>query len=1139
MQELPIRNSLAMAGAIARNLINAYESITILSRSPKTARVMKLTILLIIAGLLQVQAKEGYSQQLTMDVKDESLIRVFSIIKKQTGYVYFGASELLAKARPVTIKVKNEPLENVLRLCFRDQPFLDYVIDGKTISVFEKKKEVGGISAVSQLPSGAAIDVRGRVSNEENDPVAGVSVLVKGTKTGTSTNGDGEFTLNKVPSDAVLVLSAVNIQSVEAAINGQRNLNLKVKGKTGKLDEVQVIAYGKTSQRFNLGNVTTVKGEDIEKQPVQNPLLALQGRVPGLEVTQLTGVNGGGVRVRVQGRNSINAGLDPLIVVDGVPFPSQLAGYTIMEGTIVQGGSPLNYINPSDIESISILKDADATAIYGSRAANGAILITTKKGKAGKTELNINLQQGWGKVTRKVDMLNTRQYLDMRYEAFRNDGIDWTASSVRANDLKLWDTTRYTDWQKTLLGGTAQYTNISANVSGGTPTVQYLVGATYNRQTTVFPGNFDDRRGAVHLSIKGNSTNQKFRIGVSAQYMYDKNRLPGIDLTNFAINAPPNAPSLYNADGTLNWALNVSGSSTWDNPLAYTQNYHFYNATQNLVSNLQLEYILLPGLTIRNSVGYTNLQSDINTTTFLEYYRPERRATSQRTAERGLRTMNSWIVEPQLQYNGRLGNGKIESLLGATALQNTVDFLGLMGTGYSNNFVMGSFAAAKRIEILASGSSMYRYNALFGRLNYSWEDKYLLNLTARLDGSSRFGDNNKTHTFWSVAGGWIFSQEKWMQRKLPWLSFGKLRASYGTTGNDQIPDYMYLALYAYSTSTINYQNTQGLQIYDLSNPNLQWEETRKQQWGLDLGFLNDRITLNASYNCNRSSNQLTSYVLPIMTGFTSIISNFPATIQNTSWEFTLNGAVLKRKGFQWTSSINFTFPRNKLVRFPNIENTPYGNPLTGVLVGQPLGTIKGFRYAGVDPNTGDYLLYDIHGNATSTPNEEDRTVFRYDRQEFYGGWQNSFSYKGLQLDFLFQFVYQKAQREFYYLASNIPGTSARSTGNQPVTVLNRWQKPGNNALIARFTTRFDFLIWPLATDAGYNYDASYIRLKNVSLSWQLPASWLSGTGLQNTRLYLQAQNLATITKYAGLDPESRGESLPPLQLWTAGVQIKL
>lgn len=1140
MQDFACRKTLAMAGAVARSLLNAYGSITILARQPKTMRVMKLTIVFIIAGLLQVQAKEGYSQQLTMDVKDESLIRVFSIIKKQTGYVYFGASELLAKARPVTIKVRNEPLENVLRLCFREQPLLDYVIDGKTISVFEKKKDPATTFSVSQLSYGAIIDVRGRVSNEENDPVAGVSVLVKGTKTGTSTDGDGMFTLNKVPSDAVLVLTAVNIQSVEAAVSGQRNLNLKVKGKTGKLDEVQVIAYGKTSQRFNVGNVATVKAEDIEKQPVTNPLLALQGRVPGLEVTQLTGMNGGGVTVRIQGRNSIQSGLEPLVVIDGVPFPTELTTSS-MENLHLKGGSPLNYINPLDIESIDVLKDADATAIYGSRAANGAILITTKKGKIGRTKLGINVQQGWGQVTSKVDMMNTRQYLDMRYEAYQNDGIDWTRRSVTANDLKLWDTARYTDWQKTLIGGTAQYNTMSANISGGTAAIQYLIGATYNRQTTVYPGNFDNKRGAINFNISSTSANQKFRARLSGNYMYDQNRLPGVDLTAQAVLLHPNAPALHKADGTLNWAPNAAGSSTWNNPLTYTQNNDFTNTTKNLVSSANLSYNILPGLEIRSSFGYTQTQSDLLTSIRLEYYRPERRPTSQREARYSNRNMSSWIMEPQLQYTGRIGKVKIDGLLGTTVQQRSTNVLTLKGTGYSSDLLLKTFRAAQSISIQISDRTMYRYNALFGRLNINWADKYLVNFTARRDGSSRFGDKNKFHTFASVGAGWIFSQEKWLQRSLPFLSFGKLRASYGTTGNDQINDYSYLSLYYTPFAGIRYQNASNLEASGLSNPYLQWEQTQKWQGGIDLGFINDRILLNATYALNRSSNQLTPYTLPLITGFNNITQNFPATIQNTSWEFTLNTINVKEKDFNWSSSANLTIPRNKLVRFPNIEQTPYGSSYNDVIVGQPLGIVRVFQYAGVDPATGDYLVLDQDGKPTSNPDfGAARTHLISPLSKWYGGIQNSFTFKGFQVDILFQLVRTRGPKDmFYYNGEHAPGNFAVTGSNQPSTVMSRWQKPGDNANFARFTTGTDIMLWPQVSDVWYSHDASYIRLKNLSLSWQLPSNWTQKAHLQKARLYFQGQNLLTITKYTGLDPEVGGLGLPPLRLWTVGLQLEL
>lgn len=1101
----------------------------------QTVRVMKITGILLLATCLHVCGK-GHSQTVTLSEKDAPLEKIFRAIEQQTDFVFFADFALLQKAKAVTINVKGMPLQEALDICFKEQP-LSYSIVGKNIVVDlrggEMKEKAGAIQGL------ALIDVRGRVTNEENDPVAGVSVLVKGTKMGTSTNGDGEFVLNNVPDDAILVLTAVNIQTVEEAINGRRNLELKVKGKTGKLDEVQVIAYGKTSQRFNVGNVTTVKAEDIEKQPVQNPLLALQGRVPGLVVTQTTGIPGGGVTVRIQGQNSIRSGNDPLYVIDGVPYPSQLLA---PDGPLVNG-SPLNYINPSDIESIDVLKDADATAIYGSRAANGAILITTKKGKVGRTKVDLNFQQGWGKVTRKVDMLNTRQYLDMRYEAYRNDGIDWRDPAVSADDLKVWDTTRYTDGQKELIGGTAKYTNVNVAVSGGTAAIQFIVGGTYNRQTTVFPGDFDDKRGALHFTLNGSSNNQKFHFQLSGNYIFDDNHLPNTDLTRVAINLEPVAPPFYNPDGTLNWALNASGASTWENPLVYTLYQDYSNITKNLVSNALVSYDILPGLAVKSSFGYTNLQTNTYLPVPLESFRPEDRRFIQRQALYHYRTMNSWIIEPQITYNEIFWMGKFEALIGTSIQQNNNDALDLRGTGYTSNVVLSDIRSAAVVQVSSTNVSEYRYNALFGRLGYTWANKYIINLNARRDGSSRFGGNNKFHNFGSIGLGWLFSQEKLIKEAVPFLSFGKLRASYGTTGNDQIPDYSYLSLYGSIFNVgIPYQSNNGLSAFRIPNPNLQWEQTRKWQIGIDLGFLNDRILINATYARNRSSNQLLQLSLPAVTGFEGITENFPALIQNTSCEFSVNTINIKGRVINWSSNFNLTIPRNKVVSFPNFEESSYAAGFGGVIVGQPLGIQKGYRYLGVDPATGRYLIADKNGAPTTSPIfPDDYLTLINTLPKYYGGFQNNVTYKSFQLDFLFQFVKQIGAKALFYNNSNLPGEFYSTSSNQPVTVLNRWQKPGDNTSIGRYNT--DYTVNPYlvsGSDAGYSYAASYIRLKNVSFSWQFPAQWLQKANLQNGRIYFQGQNLVTITNYTGLDPENQTtNALPPLQLWTVGIQLGL
>lgn len=1094
--------------------------------------VMKLTAVLMIAAILQVSASATLAQKLTLKKNGITLSQVFKEIRQQTGYNVLWDPGLLKASEKINADFKDTPLGQVMDACLSGKQ-LTYAIDEQTIIV--KAKEVS-------LPSTlAAISITGKVLDDKNNPLPGVTVTVEETGRATITNQDGDYSI-AADNNQTLVFTFVGFKRKEMPIKGQATINITMEQDLGKLDEVQVIAYGTTSRRLSIGNISSVKAADIEKQPVQNPLLTLQGRVPGLEITQLSGMNGAGVTVRIQGRNSIQSGLDPLVVIDGVPFQTQLTNTGFEQ--IVQGGSPLNYVNPNDIESIDVLKDADATAIYGSRAANGAILITTKKGKAGPAKISFNVQQGWGKVTRKLNLLNTHQYLDMRYEALKNDGININTVSPtngRYSDLKLWDTTRYTDWQKKLIGGTAQYSNVNLGISGGTTLLQYMVSGTYNRKTTVFPGDFDDKDGGLHFSLNGASANQKLHFSFSGSYTYDQNHLPSVDLTN-QIFLAPDAPPLYNADGTLNWATNAAGSSSWTNPLANLSS-EFNNTTKNLVSNASLGYNLLPGLDIRSNFGYTDLRSDLYLPQPLEASKPENRRFLQRNSNFANRNMSSWIIEPQLQYAGRVGKGKIDALLGATISQNTSDVLAFSASGFSSDLLMRSPVAATSITVFNSALTMSKYNALFSRLGYNWDDKYLVNFTARRDGSSKFGDDNKLHNFGSAGAAWIFSQEAFIKQNIPFLSFGKLRASYGTTGNDQINDYSYLSLYYSTNAAIPYQNSTGLSANNIPNPHLQWEETRKLQGGIDLGFINDRIIINATYARNRSSNQLISYALPDVTGFPAITENLPATIQNTSWEFVLSTINVKGKDFNWSSSINLTIPRNKLLSFPGIENTSYADGTQGVIVGQPLGVMKVFRYAGVDPATGNYLVLDKNGKPTDNPDDPgDRTALITPMTKYYGGFQNSIGYKGFQLDFLFQFVRQIAARDLYYSnGSGNPGYFNQRYANQPVTVLNHWQKPGDNVPVGRYTvTNFGVPIWPPFSDAGYNYDASFIRLKNLSLSWQLPSAWQQKAHLQNARIYFSGQNLATFTKYTGLDPETRSSStLPPLQLWTIGFKTDL
>jgi TonB-dependent starch-binding outer membrane protein SusC len=1103
----------------------------------QTLLAMKLTVILFLIAF-HVSA-DGYNQVVTLHNKNAPLTEIFKEIRQQTGYDFFYELTWLEKAKPVNINVSNIPLTDALNLCLKDQP-LTYTITGTTIVLKPKPVQL------TAFVTATGLDVRGLVIDENSVPLPGVNVTVKGTDMGTSTNNRGEFQLKNVPANTVLLVTSVGYSRQEIAVNNKTDLRIQLKVAIGNLDEVQFVAYGTVTKRLATGNIASVKASDIEKQPVQNPLLALQGRVPGLFVLQTSGMSGTSLKINIQGQNSIANGSNPLYVIDGVPIDAQLPN-TGLDGALSSAGAnyngfgnPLNYINPTDIESIEVLKDADATAIYGSRAANGAILITTKRGKADKAgvmKLDLNMQAGLGKTARHLDMLNTRQYLDMRYQAFANDGIDWTSPSVSANDLKVWDTTRYTNWQNELLGGTAKYTNLNASVSGGTNTSRYLVSGTYHKETTVFPfpSTFADTKGSLHFNLDANSTDNKFKLLFSGNFMADNNQLPQIDLTQVGLLLEPDAPALLNPDGSINWAPDASGNTTFGSDNVMIRQYQKYiNKTYNLVSSLSVGYTIFPGLDLKSSFGFNYMQTNDFAPSPLIAVAPELRATTQRGAGFGDRNIKGWIIEPQATYARTISKGKLEILLGSTFQDKKATSGYIYGTGQISDELLENVHAAANVSAPASTNSRYKYNAFFGRAIYNWSDKYLISVNARRDGSTRFGANNRFHNFGSVGGAWIFSNEKLVKDKINFISFGKVRGSYGTTGNDQIGDYQFLSLYnLFSNAPVPYQGIPGLVPAGLPNPDLQWEETRKLQLGIDLGFWQDRIVVNATWVRNRSSNQLLQYTLPYIAGFTSYTVNFPALIQNRNWEFAVSGKIVQKRNFAWTSNANVTIPQNKLVSFPGVATSSYAAFL---VVGQPVDVFSYYHFLGVAPGSGDYLYADKNGHPTPAPDPaNDKNVLISKFPKLYGGFQNTLTYKDIQLDFLFQFVKQTGYNDVaFWNGSRYPGMFASGYSNQPVTVLDHWQKPGDNASVARFrTTEVPTII---SSDRRYE-DVSYIRLKNLAFSWGTPHKWINKAHFRSVRIFLHGQNLLTITRYKGLDPETQSmTSLPPLRVWTFGLQ---
>lgn len=1131
MQDFATGKAAARGGAMPK--LNC--SGLLLKNYRHAVRIMKITAFILLAFCLQVAAKTKAQGNITLKEKGASIIKVMTEVQRQTGYDFLVTSETINRAKPIDIEVKDAPLSQVLEIVFKNQP-LTYTIKDKLITI--RLKAENKVSSSQNISStGDPVTVSGKVTDENGQPLVGANVKVKGSNAGVTTDNEGRFTLNNVDPNATLEISFVGHETQTLSVKGKTVFTVALGQKVGTLDETVVIGYGTTTKRFNTGNVSSVKASDIEKQPINNPLLALQGRIPGMEITQSTGLPGSGIVVQIRGQNSISQGNYPLYIVDGVPYVSYnlpnlgeiLGSSGGVPGIGSVSGNPLSYLNPGDIESIEVLKDADATSIYGSRGANGVVLITTKKGKVGKTKLNVNAQTGWGKVTRKLKLLNTRQYLEMRREALRNDGI--TPSISNSPDLLVWDTTSFTDWQRVLIGGTMRFNNIQGSISGGSENNQFLLGGSYHKETTVFPGNFGDRKASINFNFNNSSLNKKFKVLLSGNYTVDNNNLSGFDPTSLTTTLAPNAPALYNSDGSLNWALNPSGSSTWTNPITYLLR-KFKSHTNNLVSNATLNYQISKNIEIKSSLGYNNIQTNESHTVPLTYYNPAFWATAQRNATYANNSIRSWIIEPQVSYDKQIWKGRLNLLLGTTFLETTSNGEILSGRGFNSDLVLEDKKSAATVTVSSSINSKYKYNAFFGRINYNIKDKYLINLTARRDGSSRFGPENRFHNFGAIGIGWIFSEENIILRDLPFISYGKVRCSYGTTGNDQIGEYSFYDLYYSTNSTFPYQGTNGLLINNLFNPELAWEETRKLEAGFELGLFKDKILLTSSFYLNRSSNQLTSYTLPFTTGFTSVNKNLEASLQNSGWEFTLSTVNVNTKSIRWTSSVNLTINRNKLISVDSAIGDFYTRS-----VGRSLNGNFVYRFSGVDAATGIYQVADVHGNPTLTPdNLNDATVFVDLNPKFYGGFQNTVIFKGIQFDFVAQFVKQIGNNYFF---GNNPGLARF---NQPITVLDRWQKPNDNVTIQKYSSNSSInqqFNNAKSSDAAFT-DASFIRLKNISISWQLPEKWRNKIRLQNCRVYIQGQNLLTITDYEGMDPETRSvNSLPPLRILTTGLQITL
>ncbi|MCC8411263.1 SusC/RagA family TonB-linked outer membrane protein [Mucilaginibacter sp. UR6-1] len=1098
---------------------------------------MKLTRLFqicFICLLLSQQAALGQTipaKTITVSFNNIGLEEALKLVETRTGLRVVYNDNLINRKLIINQRYQDQSLQVVLNGLLAQAQLTYQLVDDQYIILRPSSIPPGNAQAAANNAAGANVAgfvQIGVVVDETGSPLPGVSIRLSNATNTAQSDAKGQFAIGIPGGSQTLIFTYIGYKKAELPALQNQDLKVAMEPDPGKLDEVTIIGYGTSTRRTSTGSQVEITSKELTNTPATNPAAALQGRVAGVYIEQANGLPGSPMTFTIRGTNSIAGRNNPLFIVDGVPYLAD--AINAQAGTPLDAAngatSPLNSINPADIETITVLKDADATAIYGSRGANGVVLITTKKGKAGRTQVDGLVKHGVSQVTHFVQTLSTPEYLAIRRRGYQNSGID--PADDQAFDLTQWDQNAYTDFQKLLIGNKAEMTDATLALSGGNASTNFRFSGTHHREGNVFIGDQGFVRSAANFNLGHKSDDNKFEFNLSTIYSTDRNNVSVLDQTNAAYNLPPNYP-LYNPDGSLYWSGVSFGIPA--NPLGQLNELQD-NKASNLISNMSLTYHFPKNITFKTSLGYSRSDMDQKRLTPMSSMDPGVPWNTSRSMF-AYNLTNNYIIEPQLTYSTNISKGQLNALVGATwQFQNSKQPFYTLASDFASDAFLEDLSSAANVST-SSGSSQYKYASLFGRINYDWEKKYIINLNFRRDGSSRFGLNNRYGNFGSVGAAWIFSEENFT-KGLSFLSFGKLRGSYGILGSDQIGDYQYLDSYA--STSYNYNGVPGLVPTRIANNNYRWEQTRKLEAAIDLGFLKDRISVAAAFYRNVTGNQLVAFPLSIQAGFSSYQANMPARVENKGWEFTLSTQNFKTKAFQWTTGFNLSINRNKLLSFANIERTSY---YSRYVVGRPLNSFYVFRYTGFNSQTGLPDFEDINGNGSinfglAETGRGDRYFAGASRPQYYGGVSNTISYKGLTLDFLVQFVKQRGSsilsQSFYP-----PGFMYNSAAGPMLGYINAGQ-PSQPQVTSTFDDAYDAYSNYTASDAILQ-DASFIRFKNVSLSYDFKSDWVKRAKLQNLRLQVQAQNLFTITNYVGFDPESQGVSVPPLRTIVGVIQF--
>lgn len=1051
---------------------------------------MKLTTILLFLALMQASAK-GYSQ-ISLKENNVSLERILESIKKQTGYVFFYDTHDIRGIR-MSIDVKTASIETVLNECTKVLP-LTFKIVGNNVLLKRTDLVLSGNEDYYKITV-----LKGKVLDEKGMPLPGVSIQLsaEGFKQSAQTNTNGEYVFNlSKPGQYVLTASFIGYEKYLATVDLKKNdviKNITLTPSNEGLNEVMVVAYGTQTKSSFTGSAKTLKSDLINGSPRVSIQESLQGNVAGLVSSNGSGQPGAVPNVRIRGIGSVNAGSGPLYVVDGIPLESGL----------------ISSLNSFDVESVTVLKDASAASIYGSRAANGVILITTKSGVAGKTVINASAQFGANNVTniKGHQSLNTQEMLELLKEGWVNKGNDAALFDKALVDNAV-DPNVNTDWFD-LLTRTGTYNQYDLSASGGTEKTKFYVsGSHYVAKAPLLGSEFS--RSTANLKLSNQATeNLSFVGGLQVNYRKNQTQADGSTFGNpvrmYSIYQP--WLKAYNDDGTYDFSY-----FNRYNPVAQVKESFSRSNSYGMLGNFLAKYQLLPSLSIENQ---SNINFVYEETTDYNKSGVGTSRTDGGRATAGTGRSSNWVNTTIVRFNQTLGDFSLKTYVGYEAQK--VNEVGNSVT--KRNFLPNTYTL-DNASILVSGGSNATSNALnsaFFNASFDYKSRYYLSASVRRDGSSRFGSDNRYGNFWSLGGSWNISREHFMDGQ-DLISDLKLRTSYGINGNQDIGNFVSRALYKSS----DYDNAPGLEFSNYGNNRLTWEKNKPFNIGLDFGILKNRLTGTVEYYTRTTSDLLLSRPISATNGLTSYTDNIGA-MKNSGLELELNSINLKSEsdGFGWTTNFNISTMNNKITAL----NSPIVSGNYNRFVGGDFYQLYMVGYAGVDPANGEALWYTDGTKSQTTNNYGSATQFNQGSAlpKVFGGLTNTFTYKGFSLSFQLYFNFGNKVYDNYGATSFSDGSGGftPTTRMTRYTYEHRWRNPGD------ITDQPKIVFTGTQSGASsqgssrFLYNGDYIRLRDVSLGYQLPAKWIKSINLASAKVYFRANNLFTYIKdkRISFDPE--------------------